>query len=160
MKCIITIMYSIIMHMEQMQTNCKELSCTEGWGLENVCIIMTLLAAVITQNNQRKTEMLIILQQTTFRSTKIARPWLKFRFGEYLWWKAIRHVYPTSLLNPSSELRTAFAIFDSEVITSYSSNWIMPLLLCTSAPLVLCCGQFDRGSRQVKRDRVDLGPIS
>ena len=57
---------------------------------------------------------------------------------------------------------TAFAIFDSEVITSYSSNWIMPLfmLLCTSAPLVLCCGQFDRGSRQVKRDPVDLGPIS
>ena len=32
----------------------------------------------------------------------------------------------------------------------------MLLLLCTSAALVLCCDQFDRGSRQVKRDPVDL----
>ena len=30
------------------------------------------------------------------------------------------------------------------------------LLLRTSAPLVLCYDQFDRGSRQVKRDLVDL----
>ena len=39
---------------------------------------------------------------------------------------------------------------------SYSSNWFMLLLLCTSAPLVLCCDQFDRGSRRVKREPVDL----
>ena len=39
---------------------------------------------------------------------------------------------------------------------SYSSNWFTLLLLCTSAPLVLCCDQFDRGSRQVKRETVDL----
>ena len=30
------------------------------------------------------------------------------------------------------------------------------LLLYTSAPLVLCCDQFDRGSSQVKREPVDL----
>ena len=36
------------------------------------------------------------------------------------------------------------------------SNWITLLLLCTSAPLVLCCDWFDRGSRQVKRDPADL----
>ena len=47
-------------------------------------------------------------------------------------------------------------IFASEVITSYSSNRITLLLLCISAPLVLRCDQFDRGSRQVKRDLVDL----
>ena len=46
--------------------------------------------------------------------------------------------------------------FASELITSYSSNWIRLLLLCTIAPLVLCCDRFDRGSRQVKRDPVDL----
>ena len=44
----------------------------------------------------------------------------------------------------------------SEVIASYSSNRITQLLLCTSAKLVLCRDQFDRGSRQVKRDQVDL----
>ena len=46
--------------------------------------------------------------------------------------------------------------FPSKVITSYSSNWIMLLLLCTGAPLVLCCDQFDCGSKQVKSDPVDL----
>ena len=30
------------------------------------------------------------------------------------------------------------------------------MLLCTSAPLVLCCDWFDRGSKQVKREPVDL----
>ena len=40
--------------------------------------------------------------------------------------------------------------------TSYSSNWITLLLLYISAPLVLCCDRFDRGSRQVKRDLVDM----
>ena len=29
-------------------------------------------------------------------------------------------------------------------------------MLCTSAPLVLYCDRFDRGSRQVKREPVDL----
>ena len=43
-----------------------------------------------------------------------------------------------------------------KVITSYSSHWFMQLLLCASAPLVLCCDQFDRGSKQVKRESVDL----
>ena len=33
-------------------------------------------------------------------------------------------------------------LFASEVITSYSSNWITLLLLCISAPLVLCCDQL------------------
>ena len=55
-------------------------------------------------------------------------------------------------------------LFDSEVITSYSSTWITLLLLCTSAALVLCCDQFDqwfdRCSRQVKRDPVDLVDIT
>ena len=32
----------------------------------------------------------------------------------------------------------------------------MLLLLCTSAPLVLCCDWFDHGSRWIKRDPVDL----
>ena len=48
-----------------------------------------------------------------------------------------------------------------------SSNWFTLLLLCTSAPLVLYCDRFDRGSRQVKREPVDLlmedydvGPLS
>ena len=41
-------------------------------------------------------------------------------------------------------------------MTSYNSNWFTLLLLCTSAPLVLCCERFDRGSRQVKRGPVDL----
>ena len=36
------------------------------------------------------------------------------------------------------------------------SNWFTLLLLCTSAPLVLYCDRFDRGSRQVKRELVDL----
>ena len=39
---------------------------------------------------------------------------------------------------------------------SYSSNWITLLLLCISAPLALCCDWFECGSRQVKRDLVDL----
>ena len=38
-----------------------------------------------------------------------------------------------------------------KVMTSFSL-----LLLSISAPLVLCCDRFDRGSRQVKRDPVDL----
>ena len=37
-----------------------------------------------------------------------------------------------------------------------SFNWPMLLLLCISAPLVLSCDWFDRGSRQVKRELVDL----
>ena len=32
------------------------------------------------------------------------------------------------------------------------SNWFTLLLLCTSAPLILCCDRFDRGSRQAKRE--------
>ena len=46
--------------------------------------------------------------------------------------------------------------FASEVITSDSSNWFTLLLLCTRDPLVLCCDRFNCGSRQVKRDQVDL----
>ena len=42
------------------------------------------------------------------------------------------------------------------MINSFSSNWFTLLLLCTSAPLVLYCDRFDRGSRQVKRGPVDL----
>ena len=30
------------------------------------------------------------------------------------------------------------------------------MFLCTSTPLVVCCDRFDRGSRQVKCDLVDL----
>ena len=47
-------------------------------------------------------------------------------------------------------------IFASEVITSHRSNWIKLLLLCTGAPLVSGCDQFNRGSRHVKCDPVDL----
>ena len=47
-------------------------------------------------------------------------------------------------------------LFASEVITSYSGNWTTLLLLCTSAPLVLRCDRFNRGSRQVKHDPVNL----
>ena len=42
------------------------------------------------------------------------------------------------------------------MINSFSSNWFTLLLLCTSAPLVLYNDRFDRGSRQVKREAVDL----
>ena len=42
------------------------------------------------------------------------------------------------------------------MINSFSSNWFTLLLLCTSAPLVLYCDRFDRGSRQVKSEPVDL----
>ena len=42
------------------------------------------------------------------------------------------------------------------MINSFSSNWFTLLLLCNSAPLVLYCDRFDRGSRQVKREPVDL----
>ena len=38
----------------------------------------------------------------------------------------------------------------------YSSDWITLLLLYTSPPSVLCCDQFNHGSRQVKCDLVDL----
>ena len=41
-------------------------------------------------------------------------------------------------------------------MTAYRSNWFTLLLLRTNAPLVLCCDQFDRGSRQVKRELLDL----
>ena len=44
----------------------------------------------------------------------------------------------------------------STPLKSYSSNWIMLLLPFTSAPLVLRCDRFDCGSRQIKRDPVDL----
>ena len=43
-----------------------------------------------------------------------------------------------------------------QLINSFSSNWFTLLLLCTSAPLVLYCDRFDRGSRQVKREPIDL----
>ena len=46
--------------------------------------------------------------------------------------------------------------FAGKVMTSYSSNWFTLLLLCTSAPLVLCCDRFDHGSRQEKCELVDL----
>ena len=35
-------------------------------------------------------------------------------------------------------------------------NWFTLMLLCTGAPLVLCCDWFDCGSRQVKCELVDL----
>ena len=41
-------------------------------------------------------------------------------------------------------------LFASEVIMSYSSNWITLLLLCTRAPLVLRCDRFDRGFKTGK----------
>ena len=47
-------------------------------------------------------------------------------------------------------------VFAGKVMTSYSSNWFMLLLVCPSDPLLLCGDQFDRGSRQVKREPVDL----
>ena len=43
-----------------------------------------------------------------------------------------------------------------KIINSFSSNWFTLLLLRTSAPLGLYCDRFDRGSRQVKRELVDL----
>ena len=43
-----------------------------------------------------------------------------------------------------------------QLINSFSSNWFTLLLLCTSAPLVLYCYRFGRGSRPVKREPVDL----
>ena len=50
-------------------------------------------------------------------------------------------------------------VVTSELIMSYSSNWITLLLLCTSTPLVSCCDRFDHGSRQVTRDPVELVPV-
>ena len=47
------------------------------------------------------------------------------------------------------------AQFAGKVMTSYNSNWFtLLLLICTFAPLVLCCDRFGRGSRQVKREPV------
>ena len=46
--------------------------------------------------------------------------------------------------------------FACKVKTSYSSNWFMLLLLCTSALLVLYGDRFDRGSSQAKHEPVDL----
>ena len=48
-------------------------------------------------------------------------------------------------------------LFVGKVMTSYSSNWFTLLLLCTRTLLVLCCGCFDRGSRQVKLEWVRPG---
>ena len=45
---------------------------------------------------------------------------------------------------------------DNLVITSYSSNWIIVSLPCTSASLVLHCDRFDHDLRQLKRDLIDL----
>ena len=42
-----------------------------------------------------------------------------------------------------------------QLINSFSSNWFTVLLQCTSAPVVLYCDRFDRGSKQVKREPVD-----
>ena len=36
------------------------------------------------------------------------------------------------------------------------SNWFTLLLICTSASLGLCGDRFNRGSRKVKREPVDL----
>ena len=47
-------------------------------------------------------------------------------------------------------------LFTDKVITSFSSNWFTLLLICTSASLVLCCDWFNCGSREVKRESVDL----
>ena len=55
-----------------------------------------------------------------------------------------------------SEFLVSKPEFSSKVMTSYSGYWFMLLLLCTSAPLVLCCDQFDHGSSQVKCEPVDL----
>ena len=40
-------------------------------------------------------------------------------------------------------------------MTTYGSNWFTLLLICTSAPLVMCGDWFDLGPRQVKCERVD-----
>ena len=45
------------------------------------------------------------------------------------------------------------------MMTNLSTDFLCKftlLLLCTSAPLVLCCDRFDHGSRQVRREPVDL----
>ena len=47
-------------------------------------------------------------------------------------------------------------LFASEVITSFNSTGSRKLLPCTSVPLALCCDRVNHGSRQVKRDPVDL----
>ena len=49
-----------------------------------------------------------------------------------------------------------FNSWSIQLINSFSSNWFALLLLCTSASLVLYCDRFDRGSKQVKREPVDL----
>ena len=54
------------------------------------------------------------------------------------------------MINPIHE---QFNWSTHSVATGY---WFTLLLLCTSAPLVLYCDRFDRGSRQVKREPVDL----
>ena len=59
-------------------------------------------------------------------------------------------------LNKCETSTTLKEIFAGKVMTSYSSDWFTLLLLCASAPLDLCCDQFDRDSGQVKREPVDL----
>ena len=51
------------------------------------------------------------------------------------------------------------ANFADRIMTSYSTNWFTLLLLCTSTPLIFCSDQFDRGSRQVKREPFDLATL-
>ena len=81
--------------------------------------------------------------------------WLGFFF-----WALIIHqcLYVIDLIYSSELLCEGWMIyvFSSEMIMSYSSNWITLLLLCTGTPLVLCCDRCDCGSRQIKRDLVDL----
>ena len=36
------------------------------------------------------------------------------------------------------------------------NDYVMQIMLCNNAPLVLCCDRFDHGSRQVKHDLVEM----
>ena len=90
---------------------------------------------------------------------------MKICFGatkmEICYWEKAFHTGKNIWKNDFAPSEKCFcyapALFASKVITSsYSSNWIMLLLLPIRAPLIMCCDWFDRGSRQVKHDLVDL----
>ena len=51
---------------------------------------------------------------------------------------------------------TIITLFAGKLMKSYISYWFKLLLLCIDGPLVLCSYRFDRSSRQVKCEPVDL----
>ena len=86
----------------------------------------------------------------------------------YLFFKPMTvHPWEGHRALPNSSYNCLFQFFnmrlkhESSQIHQSPAKWLChPVVTgsryCCYAPLVLCCDQFDRGSRQVKRDPVNL----